>query len=422
MIKSDRRIASKSLRVLLSAGAGATALALASLSSAQAADPIKIGVIAEAQAVAGSSIPQAAQLAADEINAAGGVDGRKIEIVSYDNHSSAAESVRAFQRAATEDHVNAVIASYISEVVLALEPWTGRLKTVMVTPGAASDVITQNIAKDYNNLKYTFHGYSTSTSIADATCDAAKDLLVGKLHMKSAVVMSEDAAWTTPLDAEYLNCLPKIGLQVLDHIRLSPDTTDFTPIFNKIEGQKPDVIITGISHVGVQPTVQWKQQEVPIPMFGVSSQATNSSFWQDTNGAVEGVLYQAFAGPGVAVTPKTLPFVAAFNKKYGNNPSYCGYTAYDEVYYIAEAIKRAGSTDPDKLVDALEKTDYVGTIGRVQFKGKDTPNPHAMKIGPDTISGLMLQWQDGKQTNLWPGNVANGQLKFPKFIKVGSAN
>src|SRR6202042_2918315 len=85
--------------------------------------PIKIGVIAEAQAVAGSSIPQAAQIAADEINAKGGVDGRKIEIVSYDNHSSSADSVRAFQRAVNDDHVNAVIGSYISEVVLALEPW-----------------------------------------------------------------------------------------------------------------------------------------------------------------------------------------------------------------------------------------------------------------------------------------------------------
>jgi branched-chain amino acid transport system substrate-binding protein len=398
------------------------AVAFAATADAQSKDPIKIGVIAEAQAVAGSSIPQAAQLAADEINAAGGVDGRKIEIVAYDDHSSAAEAVRAFQRAVNEDHVNAVIASYISEVVLALEPWTGRLKTVMVTPGAASDVITQNIAKDYGNLKYTFHGYATSTSIADATCEAARDILVGQLHMKSAIVMSEDAAWTTPLDNEYLKCLPGIGLKVLDHIRVSPDTTDFTPIFNKIEGEKPDVMITGIAHVGVQPTVQWKQQEVPIPMFGISAQATNSSFWNDTNGAVEGVLYQAFSGPGVAVTPKTLPFVAAFNKRFGNNPSYCGYTAYDEVYYIADAIKRAGSTDPDKLVEALEKTDYVGTIGRVQFKGKDTPNPHALKIGPDTITGLMLQWQDGKQTNLWPAKVANGKLKFPKFIKVGSAN
>ncbi|MGO8923863.1 MAG: ABC transporter substrate-binding protein [Xanthobacteraceae bacterium] len=406
----------------LGASAAVLALALATPAYAQSKDPIKIGVIAEAQSVAGSSIPQAAQLAADEINAAGGVNGRKIEIVSYDDHSTAPEAVRAFQRAVNEDHVNAVIASYISEVVLALEPWTGRLKTVMVTPGAASDVITENIAKDYNNLKYTFHGYSTSTSIADATCDAAKDLLVNSLHMKSAVVMSEDAAWTTPLDAEYIKCLPNIGIKVVDHIRVSPDTTDFTPIFNKIEGEKPDVMITGISHVGVQPTVQWKQQEVPIPMFGVSSQATNSSFWQDTNGAVEGVLYQSFAGPGVAVTPKTLPFVAAFNKRFGNNPSYCGYTSYDEVYYIADAIKRAGSTDPDKLVDALEKTDYVGTIGRVEFKGRDTPNPHALKIGSDTITGLMLQWQNGKQVNLWPEKVANGKLKFPSFIKLGSTN
>ena len=402
--------------------AAATGLALALATPGYAADTIKIGVIAEAQAVAGSSIPQAAQLAADEINAAGGVDGKKIEIVSYDNHSSAAESVRAFQRAVSEDHVNAVIASYISEVVLALEPWTGRLKTVMVTPGAASDVITQNIAKDYDNLKYTFHGYLTSTSIADSVCAPAKDLLVNQLHMKTAVVMSEDAAWTTPLDAEYLKCLPEIGLKVLDHIRVSPDTTDFTPIFNKIEGEKPDVMITGISHVGVQPTVQWKQQEVPIPMFGISSQATNSSFWNDTNGAVEGVLYQAVSGPGVAVTPKTLPFVNAFKAKYGNFPSYCGYTAYDEVYYLADAFKRAGSTDSDKLVDALEKTDYVGTIGRIQFKGKDTPNPHALKVGPDTITGLMLQWQDGKQINLWPSKVASGKLKFPKFIKVGAAN
>ncbi len=406
----------------LTASTALVALTLVTPSFAQSPEPIKIGVIAEAQSVAGSSIPQAAQLAADEINAAGGVNGRKIEIVSYDNHSSAAESVRAFQRAAHEDHVNAVIASYISEVVLALEPWTGRLKTVMVTPGAASDVITQNIAKDYNHLKYTFHGYSTSTSIADATCAAAKDLLVGELHMKSAVVMSEDAAWTTPLDVEYLKCLPEIGLKVLDHIRFSPDTTDFTPIFNKIEGEKPDVIITGISHVGTQPTVQWKQQEVPIPMFGVSSQATNSSFWNDTNGATEGVLYQAFSGPDVAVTPKTLPFVTAFNKRFGNNPSYCGYTAYDEVYYIADAIKRAGSTDPDKLVDALEKTDWVGTIGRVEFKGKDTSNPHALTIGPETITGLMLQWQNGKQVNLWPAKVANGKLKFPAFIKVGAAH
>ena len=57
------------------------------------------------------------------------------------------------------------------------------------------------------------------------------------------------------------------------------------------------MIITGISHVGVQPTVQWKNQQVPIPMLGISSQATNETFGKDTNEAAEGVLYQGVSGP-----------------------------------------------------------------------------------------------------------------------------
>ena len=396
------------------------AICLGAPADAQSGDPIKIGVIAEVQSIAGAATPGGAQIAADEINAKGGVDGRKIEIVSYDNHSSSAESVRAFQRAVNEDHVNAVIGSYISEVVLALEPWASRLKTVFITPGAASDVITQNIAKDYEHNKYTFHGYLTSGALSGLVCDAAKDMLVDGLKMKTAVIMSEDAAWTGPLDAGYEACLPKIGLKVLDHIRFSPDTTDFTPIFNKIEGQKPDVIITGISHVGTQPTVQWKSQQVPIPMFGISSQATNETFGKDTNNASDGVLYQGVSGPDVAVTSKSIPFAEGFKKKFGNYPSYAGYTSYDEVYYIADAVKRAGSTDADKLVDALEKTDWEGTIGRIQFYGKDDQFTHSIKYGKGLITGLMLQWQDGKQVSVWPKEVAKGQLKFPSFIKVTS--
>ena len=383
--------------------------------------PIKIGVIAEQQAIAGGSIAKAVQMAADEINAKGGVDGRKVEIIVYDDHSSAADAVKAFQRAVSEDHVNVVIASYVSEVVLALEPWAGRLKTVMITPGAASDVITANIHKDYDHLKYVFQGYLTSTSLANLTCDAGKTMMVDTLHAKTAVIMSEDAAWTTPLDAGYEACLPKIGIKVLDHIRFSPDTTDFTPIFNKIESSKPDIIVTGISHVGVQPTVQWKNQQVPMPMFGISSQATNATFWGDTNGAAAGVLFQSISGPDVAISPKTIPFVDGYTKQFGAPPSYAGYTAYDQVFYLTDAIHRAGSDDQDKLVEALEKTDYQGVIGQTKFTGKDTANPHTLVTGPGGIEGLFLQWQDGKQVNLWPANLSKGKIDFPSFIKVNTA-
>lgn len=403
------------LALTLCATAGVSTLAAA-------ADTIKIGVIAEAQAIAGASIPQAAQLAADEINAKGGIDGRKIEIVTYDDHSSSADAVRAFQRAVSEDKVVAVIGSYISEVVLALEPWAARLKTPFITPGAASNEISLSVHKDYEKNKYTFHGYLTSDALANSVCDAAKDVLVDGKKMKTAVIMSEDAAWTKPLDIAYEACLPKIGLKVLDHIRFSPDTTDFTPIFNKIEGFKPDVIITGISHVGVQPTVQWKTQEVPIPMFGISSQASSSTFWKDTNGAAAGVILQAVSAPDAPTTPKTIPFANAFNKRFGNFPSYAGYTTYDEVYFIADAIHRAGSTDADKLVTALEKTDWEGTIGRVQFYGQNDTFTHSIKYGKGLITGLMAQWQDGKQVTIWPKELAKGTLKFPAFVKLNAGN
>ena len=388
---------------------------------ALAADPIRIGVIAENSSISGIAIPNAAAIAAEEINAHGGIDGRMIEIVAYDDHNSAADAVRSFQRLANQDHVHAVIASYTSEVALALQPWAGRLHLPTITPGAASDDISKRIHADYDHLKYFFHGYLASAFLAQSVCDAAKDLLTGsKLHMKTAVIMSEDAAWTGPLDAGYMACLPKIGLQVLDHIRMSPDTTDFTPIFNGIEAKKPDVIITGIAHVGVQPTVQWHNQQVPIPMFGISSQATSSTFWKDTNGATEGVVLQLAAVDTIATTPKTIPFATAYTKKYGITPAYSGYTAYDEVYFIADAIHRAGGTDPDKMVTALEATDWPGAVGRTQFYGRDSEFTHALKYGPDYVSGLVVQWQDGKQVAVWPPAVKTGEMRFPSFVKLSN--
>ncbi|MGH7042778.1 MAG: ABC transporter substrate-binding protein [Acetobacteraceae bacterium] len=392
----------------------------ASMTPARAADntPIKIGVISEESAVAGASIANAAHMAADDINAHGGMNGRKVEIITYDDHSSAADAVRAFQRAANQDHVNAVVVSYISEVVLAVEPWAARLHMVTITPGAASNLISKHIHDDYSHYKYMFHGWLTSAFIAQSICDASHDTLVEDLHMKTSVVMSEDAAWTTPFDARLLKCLPKAGLKVLDHIRFNPDTTDFTPIFNRIESKHPDVIITGISHVGVQPTVQWRAQQVPIPMAGQSSQATTSTFWKDTNGATEGVITATASVPGVAITPATLPFTNAYIKRFGASPSYDGYSTYDDIHVIIDAMKRAGSTNPDKVVTAMEKTNYMGTLGRVEFYGRKDQFTHAIKYGTDYITGVYMQWQNGKQVCIWPTNLCHNKMIFPSFVKL----
>jgi branched-chain amino acid transport system substrate-binding protein len=107
-------------------------------------------------------------------------------------------------------------------------------------------------------------------------------------------------------------------------------------------------------------------------------------------------------------------------KTFGNTPSYAGYTAYDDVYIIADAIKRAGRLDSDGLVDAMEKTDTVGTIGRVEFLPKGDPHVHGLRTGAGFITGLMLQWQKGGQVNMWPAALTNGKLEFPSFIKIAS--
>ncbi len=396
----------------------ASALAFTAAAHAQEKPSIKIGVIAEESAIAGAGISKGARMAADAINAAGGIDGRKIELVVYDDHSSATDAVRAFQRMVSEDKVVAVVGSYISEVALALQPWAARTKTPYITTGAASNEISKHVHDDYDRNKYTFHQWMTSAFIADSVCDSIKDLLQPHYQVKTAVVFSEDAAWTTPLDAEYLACLPKVGVKVLDHIRFSPDTNDFTPIFNKIEGQKPDVIVTGISHVGVQPTVQWAQKQVPIPMVGQSSQATSGTFWSDTNGAAAGVVTQSAAAAGAELTPTTQPFMAEYQKRFGGPPPYTGFTTYDAVNVVAQAVKAAHGPGPDALVEALEHTDYVGTIGRVAFYGKNDPFTHAMKYGTDFVTGITLQWQDGKQVTLWPKPAPGAKLAFPPFVKL----
>jgi branched-chain amino acid transport system substrate-binding protein len=400
------------------AAAGTLALAGAAAAAPATGTPIKIGVITEQSAILGQSISEGAKLAVADINAKGGVNGHKLELVIYDDHSSAADAVRAFQRAVQQDHVKAVVSTFISEVYLALEPWAARLHTPTITAAAASNLITKQVHDNYARFKYVFEGWLPSPILAQAVCDSSRDTLVHMLHMKTAAIVSEDADWTAPLDAAEAQCLPKIGLRVVDHVRFNPDTTDFTPIYNGIEAKHPDVMITGMAHVGVQPTVQWHDQHVPIPMAGNSGQATNPVFWKATNGAANGVIAQTGTVPGVALTPLTIPVGEEFVKDSGKFPAFTGFTAYDDVRVIAEAMERAHSTDPDKVVAEMEKTSMTGTLGHFEFYGRNDTFTHAMRYGPKYVTGIFMQWQNGKQVCIWPRDKCPNKLAFPSFVKL----
>ncbi|MGH7120043.1 MAG: ABC transporter substrate-binding protein [Acetobacteraceae bacterium] len=418
MAKWERQRCIVSRRRVLEGAAGLIAAAALPVEAGAAAEPMTIGVIAEISNLLGAAIPKGAAMAADEVNAKGGVLGRPLRLKVYDDHLSSTDAIRAFQRLVSQDKAVAVIATFASEIALALEPWAARLKVPLITPGAASNQISEQVHADYDRYKYIFETYFTSRFIAESTSDSARDLLVHQLHMTSCVIVSEDAAWTTPLDAALSELLPKAGLAVRGQIRFSSDTTDFAPIFNKVEAMRPDVMITGMAHVGVVPTVQWAEGRVPIPMYGVSVQATSSDFWKDTHGAAEGANSQTAAGPDSAITSFTRPFAEAYLERFGLPPAFSGYTSYDTLHLLAEAIERVQSTDPEKVVSGLEATDHVGTIGRIKFYGRDSRFTHAIEYGPDLVPGVIVQWQHGAMKTIWPTKFSTAKISFPTFVKL----
>lgn len=401
----------------------AVVMLMLAATTVQAAEPIKIGALAPESHILGQTIFNAAELAVEEINAAGGIDGRQVKLYKYNTHFSAADASRAFQRAVQQDGVDAMVGIFTSEVALAMMPWASRLKTPLIITGAASTEIPKRIAAQPDRFKYVFHGYVNSQVLAKQVCIVQAQLFMDNDRLDQyhrAVIFSEDAAWTVPINKAYKKCLPKVGVKIVDTITFSPETTDFTPIYSRIENSGANIIMAAIAHVGVKPVVQWRQQRVPALFAGVNGQGGSSKFWAATNGATEGVIVGTPGVNGAAMTDKTPAFYKAFTKQFGvEEPAYDAYTTYDAVYALKHAIEKAGSTDADKLVQALEKVQFTGVLGQIDFYSIDGKYPHEVKFNADPTKGqsfLTFQWQDGKQVIVWPDRLATGKVKIPPFV------
>jgi branched-chain amino acid transport system substrate-binding protein len=391
---------------------------------ALAAQPIRIGVMASGKSFAGSrAIFQGAKLAAENINANGGVNGRKMKLYNYDTKFSASKAARGFQRAVQQDHVKAMVGIYTSEVALAMMPWAARLKTPLLISAAASPQIPKRVKKHYGRYKYVFHAYFNSTLIAKATCIFSKDIFLNnkKLsYLDRAVIFSEDAKWTKPLDRGYKNCLSKAGFKVVDTISFSPDTTDFRPLYNRVRQDKANLIIAGLAHVGLKAVVQWHRQQVPAFMGGVNALSGASSFWKASNGAADGVTNITSGLKGIELTPKAPAFYKAYTQQFDiQEPAFDAYTTYDAIYALKHAIEKAGSTKADAMTDALEQVNFTGVTGQIHYHGKHSEWPHEVAFNPDPEKGMSFvgtQWQNGKQVVLWPKSLAEGKVEIPSFV------
>lgn len=379
--------------------------------------PIRIGVIGAKSTLDGKAIFQAAELAASKINSQGGINGRPIKLLQYNDHFKATNAIRSFQRAVKRNHVVAMTGVFGGAIGVSLEPWAARLKTPLIISGAADNTIATNIHKHWPQYRYIFQEYPTSTFLAKSACTFAKQVLAKKLHYKRVAIFSEKAGWTKPLNAEYKKCLPKAGLNVVDTINFSTKTQDYSPIFNRIEKDNAQALMVSIAYVGAKPVTQWHQQQVPALMAGINGQATSPKFWKRTNGSAEGVLGTTVGANGVPVTPKTPAFYKAFTKRFHQVPAYSAYSEYDAMFTLKNAIERSHSTQASKLVSALEKTNRVGVSWPIQFYGPKQKYTHALVYKGIKTDGVVIQWQHGKQVVVWPKRVAQGKIIIPPFVK-----
>lgn len=380
-------------------------------------EPIRIGVTAKFAQINGAAILNGARLAADEINAAGGIRGRRIDILTYDDQGSASDAILAFQRAVRQDRVHAMVGTFLSEIAIAMTPWAARLKVPYIVTGAGADQVGQLVHDNYPAYRYVFRTILSASLAAQGVCDSVRDLAGGQLRYKTAVLLSEDAAWTRSYDAFLKTCLPAAGLQIVDTIKVATDTNDFTPIFQRIEATRADVIVTGLGIVGNKPVVQWHNQQVPMLLMGYNAQAGASAFWTETSGATNGLVTFTSASEDSPLTPRTIPFARNYTARFSTTPASHSYATYDAIYLLKDAIERGGSTEADAMVAALETADFVGASGRIVFQGPGDRLTHDMKFGEGFVTGVAIQWQGGKQVTVWPPGVATTRLSLPEFVR-----
>ena len=390
------------------------ALAVAGSTAALADDqPIVIGADSPIQLEVGRDTVDALQMGIDEINAKGGVLGRKLKLVVADETMDPQQGVAAIKKLTSEEHVDVLIGGYNSGVTLAEEPHIADAKTIYLGIGSASPTITDFVAKNYKHFKYIFRvNPPNSTLQAQFLIDFATEKVRGDFGYDKIAIVGENAVWVQGLVPVLKAGIEKAGMKVPLLELFDPDMSDFSPLLAKVKDSGAQYMLIVLSHANTDVFVkQWYDAKFPIPMGGIDVKSQDPDFFKRIGGkSISEVVTNGIIPADL--TPKTMPFWNGFMAKYHRAPVYTAPGAYDALQIYVEAVERAKSTDPEKVIPELEKTAYVGTQGKYGFDKN-----HDVESGPGKINELFAQWQEGgTRVVIWPKDVATGKMILPPWI------
>jgi branched-chain amino acid transport system substrate-binding protein len=377
---------------------------------------IKIGVIGPMQFVQGKGHWNGAVMAAEEINAKGGVKvGDKkmmIELVKADSNEflNVTDATNAMERLLTRDKVDFVVGGFRSEAVLAMQDIAMDYKKIFIGCGAAHPELCTRVAKDYDTYKYFFRGTPFNSRYLVKTC-FIQMATVGAILKKSlnipkvkVAIVAEKAMWADPMVKATEGFVPKMGMEVAGVWRPSPVATDVMAELSAIQRSGAHMIFTMFSSsVGIPFARQAGELKIPAAQVGINVEAQKDGFWQATQGHGNYVMTLNTYNRNVEVNELTRPFLDAYEKKFGEQPTYTADTYSAIKYTIVPAIEMTGTLDADRLVKVIEVREQLTPAGKAAYiKDKEGRHLHDLKWGPGYLTSLGVQWQDGKQVGVWP--------------------
>jgi len=331
------------------------------------AETIRIGGVGPLSApgtvVGGIAMQFAMKLATKEINEKGGVLGKPLELIFADTEGLPERGTAVAERLINENKVVAITGEYHSSVGLAIAEVAHKYGIPVLFSETWADKITEL-------------GYPEVFRIAPASSMVARAVVdwMAEVGVKRVVLIGENTDFGTGMVEKQKKLLEEKGIEVVETFFVEMGTTDFTPILTRIQAMDPPPDVVSAEAVTGETSFNLEQQMVEMGIaptettIGIANQvAIQPEFWE----SVPDGNYFVFTHVGL---PRSLwndmthHVAEEYEKAFKTKPPSYVLEAYDSVWILADAIERAGSTDPQAIIEALEETDIVLSQGRYWFK------------------------------------------------------
>lgn len=376
--------------------------------TSSSAQVIKIGLITPLSGIYapdGVQVQQGAQVAVDELNAAGGIMGERVQIIAQDEGTTTADTVNAAQILVNQQKVNFMIGPYFSGDVKAVLPITTSQKIVQILTVSSLDAL---MVPPQN--QYLFR-----VTLADSGYATMALAFLNMTHSKSFVYEAEDYGYAHEIGSFLTNESASAGVSMLSADYFPDTATDYSSAINKIASVHPDavvVVMEGTNGIDFQKQYGANPAVNKIPIFHLETLLILPTNAQSINAAVPNGVNDVFVGPISTITSKTAAFQQTFEQKYGITASHYAMDGYDGVMVLANAVTKAGSLDSDAVANALTTTDFTGPGGHVVFVSNHNPT-----VGPGYLTGTIYQiivtGTDIHYNIVWPSNVSNSTAINP---------